>query len=85
MKNGAWDLLCHPNRHSMERYASCLRLIVNVPSLLPGVARTGFFQMAWAECLARYDEKFGIKLSKLNIHSSQAKAPVGGNKPAKVL
>ena len=40
----------------------------------------GVFQMAWAECLARYDEEFGIDWSKLNIDSSQAKAPLGGEK-----
>jgi transposase len=44
----------------------------------------GVFQMAWAECLARYDKEFGIDWSKLNIGSSQAKAPLGGEKkPAK--
>ena len=42
--------------------------------------KLGIFQMAWAECLARYDEEFGIDWSKLNIDSSQAKAPLGGKK-----
>jgi hypothetical protein len=64
----------------MERYASGLRLIVNVSSLLQEWQEQGVFQMAWAECLARYDQEFGIDWSKLNIDSSQAKAPLGGKK-----
>ncbi len=40
----------------------------------------GVFQAAWAECLARYDEELGIDWSKLNIDSSQVKAPLGGEK-----
>jgi hypothetical protein len=37
--------------------------------------------MAWADCLARYDEEFESDWSKLNIDSSQVKAPLGGKKP----
>lgn len=40
----------------------------------------GVFQMIWAECLARYDEELGIDWKKLNIDTSQAKAPLGGEK-----
>lgn len=40
----------------------------------------GVFQLAWIECLNRYDSELGIDWKKLNIDSSQAKAPLGGEK-----
>lgn len=38
------------------------------------------FSMIWAECLCRYDNELGIDWKKLNIDSSQTKAPLGGEK-----
>ena len=42
--------------------------------------KEGVFQLLWCECLSRYDDEFGIKWKKLNIDSSQVKAPLGGEK-----
>ncbi len=40
----------------------------------------GIFQVIWSECLSRYDDELGIDWSMLNVDSSQAKAPLGGEK-----